>query len=177
LIYVGYGDEFPIANQIHLTGIRANSRIQIVATLPSHVIHWNEAKRRFKPFANIGAGSVANSNALPPSQDYSHYAYAFSDDHTPSGTTLNATGNARGGDPVPYTEYATPAARMTADKEGVTEQYNAIIGTEPAPHTMMAYNNAASAPQTFADVKAEKQRGFKGEDLKDEGASFGNSPR
>jgi hypothetical protein len=53
--------------------------------------------------------------------------------------------------------------------------YNKIIGTEtiekPVP-----YNNVERAPQTEPGVSVVKHRGFKDEDLKDEGASAGKSP-
>lgn len=50
LIYVGYGNYFPIANSIRSTGIRANSRMQITL-FPSGV---SVKDRRYKVFSNVG---------------------------------------------------------------------------------------------------------------------------
>lgn len=50
LIYVGYGNYFPIANNIKLAGIRANSRIQITAFPSNQLIH----DKRYKLFNNVG---------------------------------------------------------------------------------------------------------------------------
>lgn len=52
LVYVGYGNYFPIANSLHSNSICANSRIQITAYPSTSPL----AKRKeFKPFSNIGA--------------------------------------------------------------------------------------------------------------------------
>jgi outer membrane protein OmpA-like peptidoglycan-associated protein len=174
LIYVGYGDEFPIANNIRLNGIRANSRIQIVATLPYKELHWNQFKRHFKRFKNIGDVST---DPTPPSQDFSRYAYAFSDDHTPASTvtTLEPTSNPRVGGAMPPTEDMQNIQEVKGEKMDISA-YNTIVGTsdvrEPTP-----YNNVAREPQTESGVNVVKHRGYKDEDLKDEGASAGRSPK
>lgn len=54
LVYTGYGDYFPIANNIHNSGIRANSRIQITA-IPTKV--QLSLDSRHKVFCNIGDSS------------------------------------------------------------------------------------------------------------------------
>lgn len=79
LIYVGYGDALPVANNIRLQGIRANSRIQIIASPSQEELHWDKCNGRFRPFENIG--SVKPETQKPAST--SDYANAFFDDHTP----------------------------------------------------------------------------------------------
>ena len=54
LIYTGYGDYFPIANNIHNSGIRANSRIQITAIPTKAQLSLDS---RHKIFCNIGDSS------------------------------------------------------------------------------------------------------------------------
>jgi outer membrane protein OmpA-like peptidoglycan-associated protein len=74
LIYVGYGDNFPIANNIRISGIRANSRIQIVAYPCEEVLHWDKIQaRKYRTFKNIGS---ADDNS--PTQR--NYASAFKGD-------------------------------------------------------------------------------------------------
>ncbi len=51
LIYVGYGNYFPIANNIKASGIRANNRIQITAFPSKRQLQLTKDK---KVFANIG---------------------------------------------------------------------------------------------------------------------------
>jgi outer membrane protein OmpA-like peptidoglycan-associated protein len=172
LVYVGFGDDFPIANNIRLNGIRANSRIQIVATLPYNELHWNKNKGHFKPFKNIGDVST---NAPPPSQDFSRYAYAFSDDHMPTSKTLDPSSAARVSGAMPPTENDQRVQEVRGEFIDNGNSYNKIIGTEtiekPVP-----YNNVERAPQTESGVNVVKHRGYKDEDLKDEGASAGKSP-
>jgi outer membrane protein OmpA-like peptidoglycan-associated protein len=73
LIYVGYGDKFPIANQIRIKGIRANSRIQIVASPTQDALNWNCCKNNFKHYENVGDVSETSVKK----DDLSQYAYAF----------------------------------------------------------------------------------------------------
>jgi outer membrane protein OmpA-like peptidoglycan-associated protein len=173
LIYVGFGDDFPIANNIHLNGIRMNSHIQIVATLPQNELHWNQDKKsHFKHFKNIGDTSVDTS---PPSEDFSRYANAFSDDHMPTVTTLGPDSNARVGSPMPPTE---DYQKMQSVKDELVDdgsKYNTIIGTEPPPQAE-PYNNVERASQAAPAVSVVKHRGYKDDDFKDEGASAGKSP-
>lgn len=57
LVYVGYGDYFPIANTIRAEGIRQNSRIQITS-YPSRIsLGYDE---HFHVYNNIGASDDAN---------------------------------------------------------------------------------------------------------------------
>lgn len=51
LTYVGYGNYFPIANDIHAQSIRANSRIQITAYPSKAQLHLD---KKHKVFHNIG---------------------------------------------------------------------------------------------------------------------------
>ncbi len=60
LIYVGYGNYFPIANDIHNDSIRSNSRIQITAYPPKCDLQLG---KNAKVFSNIGDnGSLTHSN-------------------------------------------------------------------------------------------------------------------
>lgn len=155
LIYVGYGNDFPIANSIRLNGIRANSHIQIVASPSYAKLHWNtQTKKHFKRFDNIGDSAVT----LPPSQDYSQYNYAFSDDHMPAGKNLDPTqAHAQFSSPMPPTESTQAIPHL---KNDFAESPN-------------AYNNVVSTPQTVRGASVRKHRGYKDEDFKFEGASSG----
>jgi hypothetical protein len=173
LIYVGFGDDYPIANNLHLNGIRANSHVQIVATLPEHELHWDKDKKsHFKRFKNIGDTSL---NTTPPSEDFSRYANAFSDDHTPTVTTLQPGSSARVGSPLPPTEDYQKMQSVKDEFVDDGSRYNKIIGTEPLPQAV-PYNNVESAPQTTSAGSEVKQRGYKDDDFKDEGTLAGKSP-
>jgi outer membrane protein OmpA-like peptidoglycan-associated protein len=173
LIYVGFGDDFPIANNLHLNGIRANSHIQIVATLPANELHWDKDKKsHFKRFKNIGDLSA---DSAPPSTDYSQYANAFSDDHMPTVTTLGPGNSTHETTSMPPT---VDYQKMQNVKDAFLDdssKYNKIIGTEPPPHAE-PYNNVERAPQTEPAVNVVKQRGYKDDDFKDEGALSGKAP-
>jgi outer membrane protein OmpA-like peptidoglycan-associated protein len=81
LIYIGYGDEFPVANNIRIKGIRANSHIQIVASPARDTLYWDKCLTHFKTFDNVNVGEANNTTTpAPDKQDYSQYAYAFADD-------------------------------------------------------------------------------------------------
>lgn len=54
LIYVGFGNYFPIANDIHNDSIRQNSRIQITAWPTHAMLHPELCQRNYKIFNNIG---------------------------------------------------------------------------------------------------------------------------
>jgi outer membrane protein OmpA-like peptidoglycan-associated protein len=150
-VYVGYGDNFPIANFIHLKGIRANSRIQIVAAPPYESLHWDQNKSHFRKFGNIGDSSAQTKAA--PSDPYKDYAYAFSDDHMTEGTNLTAN-------------------QVSAS---VKDSFPAVQGNVPAPikdqfaENGANYNNVVNEPQTSSGVSVPKQAGYKGEDFKAEG--------
>ncbi|MES2218658.1 MAG: OmpA family protein [Pseudomonadota bacterium] len=150
LIYIGYGDNFPIANIIHIKGIRTNSRIQIVASPSNAVLHWDQQnKKHFKEFTNIGDSSPENPATMNPDL-YAKYAYAFSDDHMTESTTLRPTGQ-------------------------ITGDSTTIQGNVPPPvkdqyaENGASYNNVVSEPQTLAGVSVTRQAGYKGEDFKSEG--------
>jgi type IV secretory pathway protease TraF len=144
LIYVGYGDEFPIANDIRIKGIRANSRIQIVASPPNAHLYWNKnRKKHFKPFGNIG--SVEEEKA--PTPDYSKYANAFSDDHMAEGTNLDPMHEqSRVYTPIPKVEgssYPTVKGEYSEDSSRFNTVHNEL--------------------QTTVGVSEPKQAGYKGE--------------
>jgi outer membrane protein OmpA-like peptidoglycan-associated protein len=148
LIYIGYGDEFPIANDLRIKGIRSNSRIQIIASPDYAALHWNKAKHHFKPFKNVG--SVTEQEAVPTT-DFSQYAYAFSDDHMPDGAVSLDPNNLKqrvGG-------YAPPT-QDDIHMPTIHEQYS-----EAGNH----YNNVINEPQTEPAVTPTKQLGYKGETL------------
>lgn len=145
LIYVGYGDEFPIANDIRIKGIRANSRIQIVASPPSATLHWDKNKKKhFKQFGNIGA--IEPDKA--PTPDYNKYANAFSDDHlAPSeGTNLDPT---------------SQTYRTWGDAPKVEGAKSPSVSSDYLPDASR-YNSVRSDDQTSAGVRVPKQAGYTG---------------
>jgi len=76
LSYVGYGSYFPIANDIRLTGIRQNSRIQITGYPTSASLKMSG---REKFFANIGKDE---ETIVYPKRE-PNVDYAFSEDQMP----------------------------------------------------------------------------------------------
>lgn len=150
LIYVGYGDHFPIANTIRLSGIRANSRIQIVAYPFDEVLHWDTAQKSFKLFDNIGAVDPADSHAPPPNQDYADefddnsnttpsapqtYASAFGGNHAkkPAPTTYaKAFGEAP--NPPPLANVPMPPKDLaTANADTLKQDINALPTPDQNP--------------------------------------------
>lgn len=83
LIYVGYGDYFPIANHIKANGIRANSRIQITAFPSKKQLALTPEQ---KVFANIGALHAEPIAQAAPTPDVSH---AFNADLLPETAAVN----------------------------------------------------------------------------------------
>lgn len=63
LIYTGYGNYFPIANNIKAYGIQANSRIQITAYPTTSQLKLD---KRHKIFDNIGGLDESQSSKKPP---------------------------------------------------------------------------------------------------------------
>jgi hypothetical protein len=151
-IYTGYGDAFPVGNFIHLKGIRSNSRIQIIASPTQAALHWDQQSKHFKKFENVGDSSAQNKTG-DPVDNYSKYAYAFSDDHMAEGTNLSAT-NQSG---------------------SVQGSFPSVTGNVPAPmkdtlaENGSAYNIVQSESQTNVGVSEPKHAGYKGEDFKSEG--------
>ena len=156
-IYIGYGDTFPIGNQFHMKGIRANSRIQIVSSPSQEELHWDRQHNHFKKYANIGDPSEDNKVKDPEADNFSKYAYAFSDDHMPDGTNLGPT-NQSGNLPitVPTIEgNAAPTTHQPTDT--LSEGYSPSV--------------AINEPQTSSGVSVVKHGGYKGEeDFKGEGS-------
>lgn len=70
LTYVGYGNYFPIANNITQKGIRANSRIQITAYPTRDQLLMDEKKRTF---GNIGETSSEEETNIVTPNDPSLY--------------------------------------------------------------------------------------------------------
>lgn len=66
LIYVGYGNYFPIANDIKMKGIRANSRIQITLFPSKNLIK----DKRYKLFRNVGDLNEPPLETPPSPVDY-----------------------------------------------------------------------------------------------------------
>ncbi len=71
LTYVGYGNYFPIANNITAKGIQSNSRIQITAYPTKDQLLMDEKKRTFN---NIGETSPENDPHLVVLEDSTQYA-------------------------------------------------------------------------------------------------------
>lgn len=82
LMYVGYGDLLPIANDLHLESIRSNSRIQIVGYLGYQELHWNQYRKHYKHFQSIGSMSDSSTGESAPI----NYSDSFSADHMPDNT-------------------------------------------------------------------------------------------
>lgn len=66
LIYVGYGDLVPIANNIKAASIRSNSRVQITAYPSKYQLELCDGQ---KVFANIGGLKEPPISSNPPSQE------------------------------------------------------------------------------------------------------------
>jgi outer membrane protein OmpA-like peptidoglycan-associated protein len=151
-IYVGYGDNFPIGNKFHLKGIRANSRIQIVASPSQAALHWDQQHNNFKKFDNVGDSSAENAPSAEAVDNYAKYAYAFSDDHMSEGTNLSVSqqsGSVQDSFPT-----------IKGDAPGSVKDSYAENGSN--------YNIVQSESQTNVGVSAPKQAGYKGEDFKSE---------
>jgi hypothetical protein len=96
LIYVGYGDALPIANNLHLESIRANSRIQIVASPCGAEV---KCKKCFRPFDNVGRwdDEITSTTEQHPTS----YAAAFPDDHLPEESEMTPQPHTRDFQPMP----------------------------------------------------------------------------
>jgi outer membrane protein OmpA-like peptidoglycan-associated protein len=79
LSYVGYGNSFPIANNIKASGIRANSRIQITSYPTNSQLNLCKEQRIF---ANIGAMN-ADAEPLTPTPTPTHVGDDFNGDLLP----------------------------------------------------------------------------------------------
>jgi outer membrane protein OmpA-like peptidoglycan-associated protein len=147
LIYIGYGNEFPIANDLRIKGIRSNSRIQIIASPSYATLYWNKGRHKhFKPFKNIG-DNTANGDAAA-NTDYSKYAYAFSDDHAPDGA-------------VPLDPQTQPG--RAGGYTPPTEEYKNMHPVETYSEAGNHYNNVVNDPQTTPAVMPAKHAGYKDE--------------
>lgn len=149
LIYVGYGDYFPIANNIRASGIRANSRIQITA-FPSK--YQLQLTKHQKVFANIGGLQE------PPLRQKSTYNVdnAFKGDLLPEAPTTISRGFSES------TSYRTAPIQ----KE---RSYYAERPRFKGEETWQNQNNIAREAQTSRGVSAAKQGGFRSYSYKDDG--------
>lgn len=156
LMYVGFGNYFPIANNIQIKSIRSNSRIQITAYPTTTQL---QGDTRFKTFNNIG-GSDESSNKKPAALN----SDTFASDHMPDGSEISS--NMTTNQEVSAPKHATENHDYTPDVNGEFSD------------TIPDYNKVESARQTTPGLNVEKQGGYKGEgDLKDEGGFKDESPR
>jgi hypothetical protein len=182
LIYIGYGDHYPIANHLRLRGIRSNSRIQIVAYPCNEVLHWNKKQRKdYKVFNNF-AGSEPPAPS-PQAQATIQHAeessiaadYHSTDTEVPESTPYKEEIVAQS---VPLTntglseslkkEFAdsTPYTPSQAQSEEHAEQ---VVDAVTAGGTYAYNSNPSSDAQTMVGNSVKKHWGFKGDnELKDE---------
>lgn len=139
LIYVGYGDYFPIANNIRASGIRANSRIQITAFPSKDDLHLSKCE---KVFANIGESNDA------PIDNQPNVSEAFKGDLLPN------TESAKPGDSfsevAPYTADAPPKERGYFPESGALRNDG---------NTEKNYRSGSSTVQTYDGGSVVKQGG------------------
>ena len=145
LIYVGYGNYFPIANNLKAQSVRANSRIQITA-YPSKA--QLELDKKHTVFGNIGA-TESPPTQYPPQTDMSN---AFKGERLPeqSGPSLDDFK-----DSLTETNTTTTAAPDKAS-DYYSENYDY---KDESP----LGNNAKSAAHTAAGTSPLRQGGYKGE--------------
>lgn len=188
LIYVGYGDQFPIANNLRIPGIRANSRIQIVAYPCDEELHWDKEKpRTFKKYDNvIGEGT-------PNGEPYSNrkYSSAFG-----SGDLI--TGQTAPNPPLLANVPAPPPSVKnfaTIDSDQLRQEFTALptpnkdekpdliptleakLKPSPTPPAIIeAQKSVTNEPQTVVGSNVKKHWGSK-EDvtLKDETPPYAGS--
>jgi len=136
LTYVGYGNYFPIANNLHNDSIRQNSHIQISSYPSASELEMDKCVRRFN---NIGALDAAPTYK----GEQANFGNAYS-------TEFREKGNARMG----YNEgkinnsiLALAPPRKPIPKE------DDVWGN---------YNNPTNEPQTTSGESVEKQGGFVG---------------
>ena len=141
LLYVGYGNYFPVANNITATGIRQNSRIQITS-FPTYA-HMNLGKCHV--FNNMGA---IDEPPLMTKRRPCDINSAFEADTLPEGTDSPRV------PPIqPERNYIKESANFKDDESWGN------------------YNSITSSSQTSEGVNVPKQTGFKGEGgFKDEGS-------
>jgi outer membrane protein OmpA-like peptidoglycan-associated protein len=139
LIYVGYGNSYPIATDLRLSGLRANSRIQIVAYPCSEVLHWDkiqESRNHFTEFKNIGSVALAPEapiTTMPPQTNETpdqqkSFAQAFSDNSpAPPVSKPMQTKPYKEEASVPYQEKQLADAAISPEQ--TSEPYNGDVTT------------------------------------------------
>jgi outer membrane protein OmpA-like peptidoglycan-associated protein len=187
LIYVGYGNNYPIANDLRLRGIRANSRMQIVAFPSDEELHWDKSRRQhYKLFKNMGC-SVADKTPLPPTAPPAP-AHPYPD--APIATDRVLTSPAQEqveSQPVPPTENTGLSESLNeefSDGSSMPTTSRSIVSStptynNPTNNTYASNDNDSSsdvnAPQTLLGSSVKKHWGFKGDnELQDE--TPGNPP-
>jgi outer membrane protein OmpA-like peptidoglycan-associated protein len=141
LIYVGYGDYFPIANNLTIKSTRKNSRIQITAYPTEAQLSLS---KDCKEFNNIG--SIDESNEKKSEQPDMRPAFS---EQTPNsnGTSLEPDNFSGDSDsPIPTTH---------------SDETSGQFQTENPDGAVTNYNKSASLPQTRAGVTEVKQGGYK----------------
>jgi outer membrane protein OmpA-like peptidoglycan-associated protein len=170
LIYVGYGDNYPIASDLHILSLRANSRIQIIAYPSYEKLHWDKLKKskNYKVFDNIGKPLEQDSTIPGPNENYSN---AFSDDHLPESKAY-----------APSTKEEIVAPSVPLENTGLSSNMKNEFDDAPyvptrvdiqddsAPDPMETFSNPpATDTNTMVDRSVKKHWGFKGDnELKDE---------
>ncbi len=147
LKYVGYGNYFPIANNITAEGIFKNDRIQITSYPPKAKLNLSNKE---KVFANIGGSDFMSSRN--------------------KNQQVNVDNAFRGGTSLP--ENGTVAGDTFKDSNQVTPSYTPPTqGYKPDESDLKSDswdndNSFASSPSTRSGGSVVKQGGFKGEGYK-----------
>jgi outer membrane protein OmpA-like peptidoglycan-associated protein len=155
-LYVGYGNRYPLANDLHIKGIRYNSNIQIIAFPCQEDLHWDaKTRQHFTKYKDeqvvVHDPLEAPSLAADPNQEYGD---AFSDDHTPEAPAPAYN---------PRVSGSTPPLNNTGYEAELKGEFS---DATPPPSN---YNNTSSASQTNFASNDKKHWGYKGDnDLKDE---------
>lgn len=139
LIYVGYGDYFPIANNIKASGIRANSRIQITGFPSKDELQLSKCE---KVFANIGQLNETPINNEP------NVSEAFKGDLLPD--TESAKPSESFSEVTPYTADTPPKETGFFPESGSLRNDG---------NTLRNQRSGSSTVQTYGDASVVKQGG------------------
>lgn len=145
LAYVGFGDFFPIANNLHNKSLRQNSRIQITGYPSKSDL---KLTKRAKVFNNIGD---IDEPMRRSGRDMTDYARAFPNDILPEegGTQTNDFKDI-------YNEDERPTNSVSSRSHNLKGE------------AWENYNSVANESQTTEGGKVEKHGGYKGENFKGE---------
>lgn len=134
LTYVGYGNQFPIANDIRMNSLRENSRIQITAYPSKDDVGLGKAENN--AFANVGGLNE-------PTPSYK----------STTTTSSNELGNTR------LSENDMSDFKNTMkENQPASSGYNETAKQQGA--TLPNYNSVVSAPQTTSGGNVAKQGGM-----------------